>query len=324
MLEGWGVRPWDWQLGASIQQEVLPRVSVEVGYHRRWFGNFFVTHNQALSPADFDRFPLKAPSDPKLPDSGSYSLTYYDVKPAKFGQVNNYYTFETDYAPCPDDLLAWSGHQRQRPVGQRADVSGRDEQRTRRRDTCALWAALPELIAPQNAAFGFPLKTATEACHVDEPVSDQYRGLLAYEVPKIQLQLAATFRSVPGTFTSLTNVGTTGSNGFSLNAVYTPTPAEITNVIGRPQSNPNAQSNLLLPGQMYTPRSDLLRHPHRETPQVWRHAHASGIRPVQPLQQQHRHGAQHELRRDFPQHDGDSGCAAGAVQYHAGFLERFP
>jgi len=78
--------------------------------------------------------------------------------------------------------------------------------------------------------------------------------LLAYEVPKIQLQLAATFRSVPGTFTSLTNVGTTGSNGFSLNAVYTPTPGEITNVIGRPQSNPNAQYNLLLPGQMYTPR----------------------------------------------------------------------
>jgi hypothetical protein len=49
-------------------------------------------------------------------------------------------------------------------------------------------------------------------------------------------------------------VGTTGSNGFSLNAVYTPTPDEITAVIGRPQSNAQAQYNLLLPGQMYTPR----------------------------------------------------------------------
>jgi hypothetical protein len=32
---GWGVRPGDWGLGASIQQEILPRVSIEVGYNRR-------------------------------------------------------------------------------------------------------------------------------------------------------------------------------------------------------------------------------------------------------------------------------------------------
>ena len=254
VLGGWGVRPWDWQLGASIQQEILPRVSVEVGYHRRWFGNFFVTHNTALSPADFDKFALKAPSDSRLPDNGNYALTFYDVKPAKFGQVANYYTFETDYAP--ERTSYWhgldiniTGRLMNGLTFQGGTSSGRGV-----RDLCALWAALPELIAPQTAAFGFPLKTATEACHVDEPVLTQYRGLVTYEIPKVELQVAATFRSVPGTFASLTNTGTTGSNGFSLNAVYTPTPADITNVIGRPQSNANAQYNLLLPGQMYTPR----------------------------------------------------------------------
>jgi hypothetical protein len=122
------------------------------------------------------------------------------------------------------------------------------------RDTCALWAALPELIAPFNAPFGFPLKQRVDACHVDEPVLTQVRGLAAYEIPKIDVQLAGTFRSVPGTFTSLTNVGTTGSNGFSLNAVYTPAPGEIQGIIGRPQSAGLAQYNLLLPGEMYTPR----------------------------------------------------------------------
>src|SRR4030095_5343742 len=45
ILEGWGVRPYDWQFGASVQQELLPRVSLEVSYNRRWFGNFFVTDN---------------------------------------------------------------------------------------------------------------------------------------------------------------------------------------------------------------------------------------------------------------------------------------
>ncbi len=45
ILQGWGVRPYDWQFGASVQQELLPRVSLEVSYNRRWFGNFFVTDN---------------------------------------------------------------------------------------------------------------------------------------------------------------------------------------------------------------------------------------------------------------------------------------
>jgi hypothetical protein len=253
VLSGWGVRPWDWQLGASIQQEVLPRVSVEVGYSRRWFGNFFVTHNQALSAADFDKFVLRAPSDSRLPNGGGYPLTFYDVKPAKFGQVSNYYTSETDYAPSRTTYwhgvdITVNGRVTNGLTFQGGTSSGRGV-----RDLCALWTALPELIAPQNAAFGFPLKTATEACHVDEPVLTQYRGLATYQIPKIDVQLAGTFRSVPGTFTSLTNVGTTGSNGFSLNAVYTPTATDLAG-LGRAQSNANAQYNLLLPGQMYTPR----------------------------------------------------------------------
>ena len=40
LLSGWGVRSGDWQWGASVQQEVLPRVAVEVGYQRRWLVNF--------------------------------------------------------------------------------------------------------------------------------------------------------------------------------------------------------------------------------------------------------------------------------------------
>jgi hypothetical protein len=52
------VRPSDWQFGASIQQEVLPRTSVEVGYHRRWFtgtGATWYTPTTLLMPC-FVRF----------------------------------------------------------------------------------------------------------------------------------------------------------------------------------------------------------------------------------------------------------------------------
>ena len=47
---GWGVRPSDWSWGVSVQQEVLPRVSVEVGFFHREFFGFTVTDNLAVAP----------------------------------------------------------------------------------------------------------------------------------------------------------------------------------------------------------------------------------------------------------------------------------
>src|SRR5712671_890828 len=32
LLRGWGVRPYDWQFSASVQQKILPRVSAEIGF----------------------------------------------------------------------------------------------------------------------------------------------------------------------------------------------------------------------------------------------------------------------------------------------------
>jgi hypothetical protein len=261
VLEGWGVRPFDWQFGASIQQEVVPRVSVEVGYHRRWFGNFFVTDNRAVGPADFDKFTVTVPIDSRLPGGGGYQATYYDVKPARFGQVDNYYTFETDVTGGVKRTVYWHGVDVTFNARLRngSTVQGGTSTGHGVRDLCALWAALPELIAPFNAPFGFPLKQQAQGCRVEEPFLTQVRGLAAYEIPKAQVQLSASFRSVPGTFSSLTNTGTTGSNGFSLNAVYTQTPSDpFDQTLGRPQSNSQAQYNLLRPGQQYTPRLNYL------------------------------------------------------------------
>ena len=46
LTTGWGVRTGDWQWGTSIQQEVMPRVSAEFSYQRRWLLNFSATDNR--------------------------------------------------------------------------------------------------------------------------------------------------------------------------------------------------------------------------------------------------------------------------------------
>ena len=63
VLHGWGIRPYDWQFGVSIQHELLPRVSVDVGYNRRWWGNHFFTDNRAIGPQDFDTATITAPGN---------------------------------------------------------------------------------------------------------------------------------------------------------------------------------------------------------------------------------------------------------------------
>ena len=61
LLSGWGVRPYDWQFSASVQQQLMPRVSVEIGYSRRSWGNFTYTDNRAVGAADFDTYTLTVP-----------------------------------------------------------------------------------------------------------------------------------------------------------------------------------------------------------------------------------------------------------------------
>ena len=52
--EGWGKRRYIWDASASVQHELRPNVSVDVGYFRTWSGNFTVTDNTLVTPADYD------------------------------------------------------------------------------------------------------------------------------------------------------------------------------------------------------------------------------------------------------------------------------
>ena len=94
-LTGWGVRENDWQWGVTVQQELLPRMSIEVGYARRWWHGFTQTDNTLRGPEDYEQWTITAPSDPRLPNGGGYPITLHTVTAAAAARgAQNIITFD--------------------------------------------------------------------------------------------------------------------------------------------------------------------------------------------------------------------------------------
>ena len=203
ILNGWGVRSNDWQIGASIQQQVLPRVSVEVGYFHRWLNNFTITDNLAVTADDFTQYSITAPSDPRLPGGGGYAVDgLYNVVQSKFGLTSNNITLA-------DDI----GEQYQRYNGMLFNVSARLGRGVQFQggintgktvqDNCAVRGLVPELATVQpgsTAAAGTSpnVNVGNPYCHSDPGFITKATALGSYTMPKIDVLVSGTFRSDQG------------------------------------------------------------------------------------------------------------------------------
>ena len=85
LLNGWGKRTYNWEMGVSVQQELVPGVGLTVGYVRRWFGNFYTADNTQTTAADYTPFSIPIPVDQRLPDGGGGTVSglYATWCPAK-------------------------------------------------------------------------------------------------------------------------------------------------------------------------------------------------------------------------------------------------
>ncbi len=89
-------REYNWETGVQIQHELLSRVSVTAGYHRRTFGNIQITDNLNLSPSDWTALTITAPVDIRLPDGGGYPVEIWTLNTNKVGSAtDNLRTFTT-------------------------------------------------------------------------------------------------------------------------------------------------------------------------------------------------------------------------------------
>jgi hypothetical protein len=239
ILSGWGVRPYNWRIGGSVQHEVVPGVSVDVGYNRRWWGNFFVTVNELVGPGDYETWTLPVPSHPNLPDIGTASFVAITGAAADRGE-REFQTKETTFAPAR--TAYWHGvdfNVTARVGGivtlQAGTTTGRGV-----RNTCDLWRARPELQG--NERF--------DACDVTEPWLTTFRGLASYRVPVVDVLLSTTIRS------NRTNAGgDVASNGTSLDANYQLPNSIVQSHLGRLPAGALASGtttvSLLAPGELY-------------------------------------------------------------------------
>lgn len=88
-------RGYNWEYTAQVQRELMPRVSVTVGYYHRDFYNLQVVDNQNLTAADWTSLSIATPTDSRLPLSGQ-PFPLYTLNPSKVGTAtDNLYTYST-------------------------------------------------------------------------------------------------------------------------------------------------------------------------------------------------------------------------------------
>jgi hypothetical protein len=232
VMKGWGVRPADWQIGVTVQHEILPRVSLEVGYARRWLQNFTVTDNTLTTLDDYGRFSITAPQDARLPNGGGYAVDdLFNVSAAKSGQTRNFRTYAPNYGEQYSiyNGLEMSVQARIRGGLQLQAGSSTGETVT---DNCEIRAIVPEI------------NLTNPYCRNSPGITTRATGAATYTIPKIDVLLGATFQSSPGSSLSAE---------WQITAAGAPAQwAAIQQQLGRPLSG-NVTSltvDLLAPGQL--------------------------------------------------------------------------
>jgi hypothetical protein len=231
-----------------VQHEIVPRVSVDVGYFRRWYGNFAINDNLAWSASDFDTFSVTAPSDSRLPGGGGYTVSGLKaLKENRVGQTNNFTTLAANYGKM---IEHWNG----------VDVSvntrlangifaqfGTSTGRTSR-DFCDVLDEVPEAAFAATAVGNWALTNPPTSignqgmlpyCKYNSNWQTQVKGLASYTVPKIDVQVAGTYQYLPGPEVA---ANWNAPNAATIGSLERPLPG----------GQPFMTVNLVEPGSMFT------------------------------------------------------------------------
>ena len=244
IMDGWGVRPYNWEFSTGVQQELAPRLSMTVGYFRRIYGNFFVQDNENLAKTDFTQYSVLVPTDPRLPNSGQTVTGLYDqnmIVAAK-NVIKNAADFGTQKLHWNGVDLSVDARLRNGLFLQGGFSTGKSMS-----DNCEIIDDVPEALTLGGpAGIQAPVTTATgllpsSYCHQETPYLTQFKGLVSYNLPWWGIRVSGTLQSLPGPQIIATNI-------------YNNANRTTTTTLARPFTNAQANVSLIEPASEYGDR----------------------------------------------------------------------
>lgn len=169
-------RGYNWEYSASVQHQLMERVSVTAGYYRRNFYNLDVTDNLNLAVTDWTSFGITTPTDPRLPLSGQ-AITMYSLNANKVGvATDNLRTYSADNSTIYNGFELSANMRKEKLL-----LFGGVTTDRRASITC------DERDNPNSARF----------CDATPPFRTTYKLNAAYQLP-YEFQLSGSFIATPG------------------------------------------------------------------------------------------------------------------------------
>jgi hypothetical protein len=209
LIDGWGRRRSEWQLGLGVQHEILPRLSGELMYNRRNYSNITVSDTlnigcdrfngaqdvracqeamlQYRNPS-YDFYTVTAPTDPRLPNGGGYRILGLNTEKTTLPTsqpIAQSYMSEYNYSWHGFDTnFLWQG-----PQGIRVQF-GTGTGRTQR-NTCFAMVDAPDVRGREGAEY-------RAGCDTKTPFQTTLKGSATYTVPWVDVLISTVFQSLPG------------------------------------------------------------------------------------------------------------------------------
>ena len=211
IMEGWGVRPYNWEFSAGVQHELVPRLSISAAYFRRVYGNFNVLDNEALSASDFTPYSVLIPTTSTpggtLPGAGTMIGGLFDPNSTAVNNViKDASVFGKQQAHWDGFDISVDARLRNGLFLQGGVSSGKDLY-----DFCDVVDDVPEALTQLAAAQATtsPLyvgsSTPAGSCRQETPFLTQWKGLASYTLP-YGIRVSGTFQSLYGPPLVATNI----------------------------------------------------------------------------------------------------------------------
>jgi len=210
LVSGWGARRYEWQYGVGIQHELLPRLSAEVTYNKRKYGNQTITDimgrgcdkfNGATdvtacqqsyldySNPDYDFYSFQAPPDPRLPGGGGYVIRGLFDEATLGNQPDN----GSVVTYSPELSYGWHGVDTNFSLRGKGGfrISGGTSTGRGVRDTCFATLDAPNVKGREGNEY-------KGGCIPDAKWTTNARANMSYTIPYIDVLASAIFQYRPG------------------------------------------------------------------------------------------------------------------------------